>query len=164
MATPKNNISRHRTPSKGWIKTAVFFLVLILINLFVVNITFISGESMLPTLKDKQIALVLKMGSSYECSDIVVTTRNNALHSHLIKRVIATEGQHLVIQDRDVYVDGVRLNEPYVAKNVSYANEIDTIIPPGMLFLMGDNRLHSVDSRKIGVIPSDEVIGKVILY
>ena len=174
MKKPKKTLKEKNNPEnaspspkrriKPFVKTMIYFALLILVNLLVVNITFISGESMTPTLRDRQIALVLKAGRHDRPGTIVITDRKNPLEAHLVKRIIATEGQHLVIRDREIYVDGEKLEEPYLAEKITYEEEIDMIIPAHSLFLMGDNRAYSVDSRQIGVIDTKNIIGQLILY
>lgn len=160
----KTDPAKKRKKLRPAVKTAIYFAVLILINLFIVNITFVSGRSMEPTLRDGQIALVLKVGSSYKTGDIVITDRKNPLDAHLVKRVIAAEGQHLVIRDQEILVDGKKLEEPYLEGPCTYEEDMDLIVPEHSLFLMGDNRAESVDSRKIGAVDTDRIIGRLILY
>lgn len=80
-----------------------------------------------------------------------------------IKRVIATEGQHVVIKDNKVYVNGVKLEEDYLQSDVVTESNVfnDFIVPEGYIFAMGDNRANSTDCREIGCIPLDKVEGIV---
>ena len=80
-----------------------------------------------------------------------------------IKRVIATEGQHVVIEDNKVYVNGVKLEENYLQSDVVTESNVfyDFIVPEGYIFAMGDNRTKSTDCREIGCIPLDKVEGIV---
>ena len=142
----------------------MYFAVLIFVNVFVMNITFVFGESMLPTLNDRQIGLVWKVKTQYDRCDIVITNTENPYETHLIKRVIGIEGDHLEIRNSQVYVNGRLLQEEYLAERPEYGKEIDLIVPENTVFLMGDNRNHSRDSRHIGPIAVDNVIGKLILY
>ena len=80
-----------------------------------------------------------------------------------IKRVIATEGQHVVIEDNKVYINGVQLEEKYLGNDVVTESSVfyDFIVPDGYIFAMGDNRTKSTDCREIGCIPLDKVEGIV---
>ena len=80
-----------------------------------------------------------------------------------IKRVIALEGQHVVIEDNKVYVNGVEIDEDYLQEDVVTESSVfyDFIVPEGYLFAMGDNRTKSTDCRELGCIPLDKVEGIV---
>ena len=142
----------------------MYFAVLIFINLFLVNITFVFGESMVPTLKDKQIALVLKVGTDYKYNDLVITNSQNPLGTHLVKRVVAVGGDHLVMDGHQIFLNGELLQEVYLAEEATYAERLELTVPEKSVFLMGDNRNFSKDSRDIGPIPVSDIIGKLILY
>lgn len=80
-----------------------------------------------------------------------------------IKRVIAVEGQHVVIENNKVYVNGVELEEEYLADDVVTESNVfyDFIVPEGYIFAMGDNRTRSTDCRQLGCIPVEKVEGIV---
>ena len=80
-----------------------------------------------------------------------------------IKRVIGVSGDHIVIQDGKVYLNGEELDEPYVAQGAKTKSNVytDIIVPEGYVFAMGDNREHSTDSRVFGCIPIEKIESKV---
>ena len=84
-----------------------------------------------------------------------------------IKRVIALPGEHVQIKDGKVYIKGEELEEEYLASDVITEPEegqfIDIVVPEGTVFVMGDNRGHSADSRRFGCIPYEKIEGKVVL-
>lgn len=82
-----------------------------------------------------------------------------------IKRVIATEGQHVVIENNKVYINGEELQENYLQPDVVTQSKAfyDFIVPEGYIFAMGDNRTSSTDCREIGCIPVEKVEGIVVL-
>lgn len=84
-----------------------------------------------------------------------------------IKRVIALPGEHLEIKDGKVYINGEKLEEDYLAENVTTDSTggafTDIIVPEGTVFAMGDNRDHSSDSRRFGCIPFEKIESKVWL-
>ena len=112
-------------------------------------------------------------------TDIVEALKYNAISyklfgteqptSYYIKRVIAVAGDTIQIKENGVYVNGKLLDEPYVNNKEApyYGNVSDELkkgvtVPDGKIFVMGDNRNHSADSRQLGFIPVNDVIGKVI--
>ena len=102
-----------------------------------------------------------------KCGDIVAINAENQIEKRIIKRVIAVEGQTLVVDysKNAVYVDGIKIDEPYVSsltREPSNPLQIPYVIPEGYVFVMGDNRIISLDSRdkSIGLVSVDDVIGK----
>jgi len=81
-----------------------------------------------------------------------------------IKRIIATEGQHVTFADDHVFVDGVQLDEPYITKPTECDTReyCDVVVPEDNVFVLGDNRTASSDSRYFGPVPIDSIIGKAI--
>lgn len=80
-----------------------------------------------------------------------------------IKRVIGVAGDHVLIQNGKIILNGEELNEPYLAEGVKTENKVysDIIVPEGYVFVMGDNREHSADSRMFGCIPVNKIESKV---
>ena len=145
---------------------AIFFMVLV--YTFVARMISVSGSSMLPTLQDGERLIVSRVMYTPQYGDIVVITKPNDQDEPLIKRVIATAGQIIDIDFEKgvVFVDGYILDEPYIAeKTHSYYDEVQfpLTVPEGCVFVMGDNRNHSWDSRAPGVGFIDEryILGKV---
>lgn len=105
--------------------------------------------------------------SSPKAGDIVTFTDPEVPSRTLIKRVIATGGQTVDLQDGKVVVDGKALNEPYVHGSASYelpgsALSFPYKVPEGCLWVMGDNREYSQDSRWFGPISQDSVTGRAV--
>lgn len=124
----------------------------------------VTGTSMEPSLENKQIVLALK-NSDFKRGDIVAFYYNNKI---LLKRVIAFPGEQVDIRsDGTVYVGGEPLQEPYLAeKSLGECDlEFPYQVPDGKIFVMGDHRATSVDSRSsaIGCISDEFVVGKVVL-
>ncbi len=123
----------------------------------------IYGTSMVPTLKDGQIVVSVKT-SHFDEGDIVAFYYGNKL---LIKRYIAGPADWVDIdEDGNVYVNGNELDEPYIAeKALGAANiELPYQVPDERIFLMGDNRAVSVDSRNtaVGCVASEQIVGRVV--
>ncbi|MCD8347973.1 MAG: signal peptidase I [Lachnospiraceae bacterium] len=122
----------------------------------------IYGTSMTPTLTDGDIVVSLK-SSEFVQGDIVAFYYNNKI---LVKRVIATEGEWVSMdEDGNVYVDGTLLDEPYVSE-LAYGECDITFpyqVPEGKLFVLGDHRSVSVDSRSsaVGCVSEEQIVGKL---
>lgn len=157
-----------------WIEMFVFcFAIVLLIMTFIARHSPVIGSSMYPTLKEGDILIVSDIGYTPEYGDIIVLQTPKLGYSEpLVKRVIATEGQTLDI-DFDswtVTVDGVALDESYVnyedgTTMLQSGYTFPMTIPEGYIFVMGDNRNHSMDSRDsthVGIIDERFVLGKVI--
>ena len=150
----------------------VYLLCIVLVLfLLVFRIVIVSGDSMKDTLVDGDYLLLMNnvFAGDYESGDIVVISKHSYNDGEpIVKRVIATEGQTVDIDAREgmVYVDGVALDEPYARTKTMPvdATKYPLTVPEGHIFVMGDNRNHSLDSRnqKIGLIDCKEVLGEAI--
>lgn len=144
-------------------------IVVILIMTFVFRQVVVDGESMEPTFYDgERLILSTSYGTMPSNGDVVVISHPKGNDGRIIKRVIATEGQSISIDfdKNEVAVDSVLLDESYIAGRTIQTDrnmEIPSVIPEGYVFVMGDNREASLDSRstQIGLIPVTSIIGKV---
>ena len=151
-------------------------IVLLILNTFVIKLAIVDGSSMYPTLHDNQLMLVLRPGYEPTQGDVIVihTGKRILSRDYIVKRVIAAQGQSVTIDyDLDeVTVDDVTLSEPYL----NFAEEdpmlprndqavVHYTVPEGCVFVMGDNRNHSADSRsdKYGMIDKSKIVGRVVL-
>lgn len=154
-----------------WVKTIVISLVLAFLIVQVIKPTIVSGESMYPTLNDRDYLILNRMAYKFgdiDRGDIIVfktdLKQDNGKEKDLIKRVIAIPGDHLVIKDSKVYINGEVQNEPYI-HNEYTSGDIDIVIPDNDVFVMGDNRENSRDSRSsdIGLVNESDIIGEVMI-
>ena len=126
----------------------------------------VSGTSMVPTLSDGDGLAVPAVTTAYRRGDIVVVTQPWERKIPIIKRVIGLSGDTIDIDFDNgfVYVNGEKLSEPYIAEptNQSYDVEFPVTVPEGYLFVMGDNRNVSLDSRssKVGFADKRFVLGR----
>lgn len=153
-----------------WLQCIVTALVAcVLIFVFIGRTIGVVGSSMVPTLEQGDRLIISKLFYTPQQGDIVVLQKDSFADYPLIKRVIATEGQTVDI-DFDagvVYVDGVALDEPYTAEPTVVREDFDepVTVPEGCIFVMGDNRNRSTDSRtdSIGCVDTRLIMGKALL-
>jgi signal peptidase I len=157
-----------------WILVIVgAILVAVLVRTFLVQAFRIPSESMSPTLEKGDRVIVNRL--SYKVhdvnrGDIVVFSRPARLPAgpdqpdDLIKRVIALPGETVQTKDGSIYIDNRKLNEPYLPKGTS-SRDIETpvTVPAGHVWVMGDNRSNSADSRVFGPIDTDTIVGRAFL-
>lgn len=149
-------------------RTIIFvFAFMSVIFTFIIRDANVVGNSMLDTLHSDDKILMTNFMYKPKCGDIVAINAENQIEKRIIKRVIATEGQTLVVDysKNAVYVDGIQIDEPYVSsitREPSNPLQIPYVIPEGYIFVMGDNRIISLDSRdkSIGLVSVNDVIGK----
>lgn len=148
-----------------WIRTFAFAIAIALvIRMFVFEMVAVHQSSMYPTLQDGQHIGIFRLAyavSEPECGDIVVIKINE--EKNYVKRVIATEGQKVEIIQNTVYVDGEPLEEEYISDELVYADYGPIVVPEDSIFVMGDNRPNSIDSRAIGCLPVENIIGKAVI-
>jgi signal peptidase I len=137
-------------------------LIAIGINLFLAQATQVQGQSMEPNLHTAQRVVVEKVTYRFHGprrGDIVVIDLPEAGPELLIKRVIAMPGETIVSRSGQVYINGEPLDEPYIT-SPGGRDVTEQIVPPLHVFVMGDNRQFSNDSRNFGPVPIDDVIGR----
>ena len=169
-----------------WVKElrewAVAIIAAVLIALFVRQFVFtlvnVKGASMEPSLHENDRLYVNRLFYKPEKGDVVIFRPKTDPNRPYVKRVIATEGDTVYIDFRtgDVYVNDEIIDEPYIkAKSKAihgyiskliredrYAKDDPILIQPGYVWCMGDNRNNSLDSRELGPIPVDEIIGGAV--
>lgn len=163
-----------------WVQAILVTLVIFLIYNFFFATTTVYNTSMYPTLVEKDMLFMVKMGS-IEQGDIVsfkseltvskedyesLSFLQKLIHKegerkNLIKRVIAGPNDTIEISNGVVTVNGVVLDEPYISTATNKSIPFETV-PEGMFFVMGDNRSVSYDSRDLGFVKEEDIIGKVV--
>jgi signal peptidase I len=140
-----------------------------LIRPFVVEAFYVPSESMVPTLEVSDRVLVNKFIYYFaepERGHIVVfeVETTSGAEEHLVKRVVGLPGDEIAVREGVLLVNGVPQKEPYLNPALPDQSSFGPIeVPPEHVFVMGDNRSRSADSRFIGPVPETEIAGKVIL-
>ena len=145
----------------------VVLSALVLVFTFLGRLISVNGESMVPTLLNGELMAVRSIGYTPRQGDIVVLTQASFRDEAIVKRVIAKGGQTVEI-DYDagtVRVDGVVLDEPYINGPMLFRGDVTSVtVPEGFLFVMGDNRNVSADSRynDVGMVDERRVLGHAV--
>ncbi len=139
-------------------------LITLVLITFVLRVSRVEGHSMNPTLQDGQLALINKLVYRFHPphrGDIVVFQLPGEPTGY-IKRVVAVPGDRIEVQNGWVRVNGLRVKEPYT-EGATEGSVATTILRPRQVFVMGDNRSNSTDSRSFGPLSTDSILGKVSL-
>ena len=148
-------------------------LAIALMFTFAVRFAGVNGTSMAPTLKNSDwLAITAALPSPKHGDIVIISPRTNAYHEPLVKRIVALEGDTIDIRDGRVWVNGAMTDEPYLPPDVrtepapwgEQSVELPALVPAGDVFVMGDNRGHSADSRfsVVGFIREDDILGRVL--
>lgn len=155
-----------------WLGSLFMALVIVLLIMtFGFRIIDVDGKSMEPTLIDTDKVAITDLFYTPHNGDIVIISHAEEYQKPLVKRVIATAGQELRLDydKNEVYVNGEKLDEPYIQGMTVHGDipetELNGVVPEGKVFVMGDNRGISLDSRyrQIGFIDESYIIGKAQL-
>lgn len=151
----------------AWIRSlALSVLVVLLLVTFVGTVVQVSGDSMNPTLVDGDRLIINRFSKDYKVGDIVAINREKG-ETKLVKRIIATQGQRVNIdyEKGEVYVNEQLVDEPFILEPTltNLGVTMPVLVPVGAVFVMGDNRNNSEDSRSptIGMINVENIMGKV---
>lgn len=140
-----------------WIREIAVYLLLILavilLRMFIVTPVCVEGSSMLPTLKNGEILLLKKYDKSIERFDIVVLNYNG---QKLVKRVIGLPGETVVYKDNKLYINNEEIKDIQTGYRT---NDFSYVVSEGAYFVLGDNRIDSLDSRIIGEISKERIEG-----
>lgn len=137
----------------------------LLIRSYVGQLFFVNGESMEPTFQNADFAISSKVSyyrHSPERGDVVIVEADVLNHKKIIKRVIGVEGDTIEIKNNVLYRNGKKIKESYINEKMD-TPDLTVTVPKDEIFVMGDNRNNSTDSRFIGSFPLEKVQGKVVM-
>ncbi len=140
-------------------------VIVLVVNVFLAQATRVEGQSMAPSLHPSERLIVEKISYRFhqpQRGDIVVLESPRRNSDPLIKRVIGLPGETIEIRGGAVFIDGTQLYEPYLTQPTVGDFSLQ-LIPEEHIFVMGDNRGSSNDSRAFGVVPLGDVIGRAWL-
>jgi len=139
-------------------------LIALLIHVFLAQATRVYGQSMQPNLHTNERLVVEKLSYRFHGprrGDVVVLHDPSGGSELLIKRVVGLPGERVTVADGQVFIDGVALEEPYLNQETQ-GNGRSWLVPPLQVFVMGDNRQASRDSRSFGAVGLDQIIGRAL--
>ncbi len=162
-----------------WVASILIAVVLALtIRQYVFTLVKVQGASMEPTLSNSDRLYVNRFFYTPQKGDVIIFEPASAPGHPYVKRIIATEGDTVYIDFKtgDVYINDTLIQEPYIKektkkkgmyiinqeKTVGYSRENPIVIKPDHYFVMGDNRNNSKDSRELGQIPKEEIMGGAV--
>jgi len=157
-------VAQKKESGWGWVLSiAIAVAVAITIRTFIFEPIFVSGDSMIPTLHDAQCLAVEKVSrySSLPARGEIVIITDPVNGETLVKRVIGLPGDTLEIKNSTVFINGQAQSEPYVS-SIPYNDMKAVVVPQETIFVMGDNRANSKDSRFIGPIGRNYIIGHAL--
>lgn len=174
MSNKSKAIDKKEEPKPGqevyeWVQCVVVALIAcVMLFTFFGRVIDVVGRSMVPTLQNGDKIIITRLAGDYEAGDIVVLQKSTYGPSPIVKRIIATEGQTVDIDFEMgiVYVDGHPLVEPYTNEPTYDRQDFEgpQVVPEGCVFVLGDNRNNSQDSREstIGMVDTRHILGKVV--
>lgn len=151
----------------SWVKSLVIaFALVLIVRQFLFSPVLVSGQSMEPTFESNNRVVISKI-HKLDHFDLVVFHAPNSKEDY-IKRVIGLPGDTVVMKDDRLFINGKEYDEPYIQENKDklfkdqkLTQDFEVTVPEGQLFVLGDNRRNSTDSRAIGCIDESSVVGKV---
>ena len=156
-----------------WTQALIVVLVgLILVCTLAGRVIRVVGSSMVPTLHENDLLLLRSVGYTPQRGDVIVLRKESFLSYPVVKRVIATGGEHVTVDytTGTVSVDGVALDEPYINEIMVDTGSpnmtvLDVTVPEGSVYVLGDNRNHSSDSRHqdLGTVEEQYILGRMVL-
>lgn len=144
---------------KDWFESFAIALVIVLPISFFCRPTMVKGQSMQPTLSSYNIVITEKKVKDIKRGEVVIFDARPFDNNYYIKRVIGLPGDTVEIKNGYVYIDDTKIEESYLKNDTYTDGEFKIIVPEGEVFVLGDNRGDSMDSRLIGTVPYRNIKG-----
>lgn len=162
----KDVLEKYNSKKRGWLHDAIFFIVALIIAIVVfryfIGVSFVSGDSMELNLMDGDCVVYLRQVPKYERGDIVSVWVPSG--HYYVKRVVAVENDVIDIRDGEIYINDELIEEEYVIGQTD--KQLKAVLYPytvreGNVFVLGDNREKSMDSRTFGEVSRIQIRGKI---
>ncbi len=156
---------------KEWLQSLLFSVVVVGLLMIFIQPTLVKGDSMFPTIQENNYLVIEKISYWFRApayGEVIVfkshLPENSFRNKDLIKRIIGLPGDTIVIKDGIVTRNGTALKEPYIAEPFTFG-DLAVTIPADSVFILGDNRAVSRDSRDpaVGFVPIKSIRGKILL-
>lgn len=156
---------------KEWLQSLLFSLVVVGILMIFIQPTLVKGDSMFPTIQENNYLVIEKVSYWFKApayGDVIVfkshLPENAFRNKDLIKRIIGLPGDRIGIHNGIVSRNGIALEEPYTAEPYT-AGDLEVTVPGDSVFILGDNRAVSRDSRDpaVGFVPLDSIRGRILV-
>lgn len=147
------------------IELLVIFSVVFILLHFVIGVSFVKGDSMFPTLHNNELAFYTRIIPHFEQGDVLSVRMPSG--EYYVKRVVAIGGDTVDIRDGKLYINGELKDEPYVngeTKKKVGGVQFPYTVEEGKVFVMGDNRKESMDSRDFGAVIRKQIKGKLWMH
>lgn len=159
--------SMNPSPVKSWLRELIesvlpALVIVLVVNIFLAQATRVEGQSMEPSLHNDERLIIEKISYRFHQptrGDIIVLRRPHRSSEPLIKRVVALPGERVEIRNGTVRVDGMLLDEEYLDQS-TWGDMSVRLVPEEHVFVLGDNRKASNDSRAFGMVPFEDIIGR----
>lgn len=162
-----NNDAKYKKNHQKFITFLVGAIIVIaaivLVFFFVIGVSKVDGESMMPTLTNNETLVFYRLEASYDRGEIIAVDMPNG--DYYVKRIIGIAGDEIDIRDGKVYLNGNQIEENYiqgVTNPTSDIIEFPFTVSEGKYFVLGDNREHSTDSRAIGEVSKYAILGRIL--
>lgn len=156
---------------KEWLQSLVFSVVVVGLLMIFIQPTLVKGDSMFPTIQENNYLVIEKVSYWFRApvyGEVIVfrshLPENSFKNKDLIKRIIGLPGDVIRIKDGAVLRNGEPLDEPYIAEPFTFG-ELEVTVPADSVFILGDNRAVSRDSRDpaVGFVPMSSIRGKILV-
>lgn len=167
QGTPDDRILGSPAKPKSWFRELLeailpALVIVLVVNIFLAQATRVEGQSMEPNLHNNERLIIEKVSYYFHPprrGDIVVLRRPQRSSEPLIKRVVGLPGETVEIKDGRVFINGEPLDEPYL-KQATWPAMPARLVPEEHVFVLGDNRSFSNDSRAFGMVPFTDILGR----
>lgn len=160
-------IQRHREVRRSLGELIVLLAAVYVVFTYVIGIAVVNGSSMVPALQDKEILLFYRLDSQFHPGDVVVFRKDGQIE--YVKRIVAVAGDEVDLDENggSLWINGKQAEESYIyTKTLANSDKVSfpLKVEEGQVFVLGDNRENSMDSRDFGCVNVADITGRVLLH